>query len=75
MAARWRNLFKRLRAARLDNSTEAELPPARRESACSSSMTSRCSRWTSTATTDFNELTVARHRTNATVVTSQPDPR
>ena len=66
-------LFKRLKAARLDNSTEAE---HRRLAAVNLLIIDdfALQPLDETATTDFYELTVARHRTNATVVTSNRTP-
>ena len=71
--ARADHLFKRLKAARLDNSTEAE---HRRLAAVNLLIIDDFAlhRLDETATTDFYELTVARHRTNATVVTSNRTP-
>ena len=71
--ARAGHLFKRLKAARLDNSTEAE---HRRLAAVSLLIIDdfALTPLDETATTDFYELTVARHRRNATVVTSNRTP-
>ncbi|MGH3228138.1 MAG: ATP-binding protein [Streptosporangiaceae bacterium] len=66
-------LFKRLRAARLDNSTEAE---HRRLAAVDILILDdfALQALDETATTDFYELTVARHSTKATIVTSNRTP-
>ena len=71
--ARADQLFKRLKAARLDNSTEAE---HRRLAAVNVLIIDdlALTPLDETATTDFYELTVARHRHNATVVTSNRTP-
>jgi DNA replication protein DnaC len=71
--ARADHLFKRLKAARLDNSTEAE---HRRLAAVNMLIIDdlALTPLDETATTDFYELTVARHRHNATVVTSNRTP-
>ena len=71
--ARAGHLFKRLKAARLDNSTEAE---HRRLAAVNVLIIDdlALTALDETATTDFYELTVARHRTNATIVTSNRTP-
>ena len=71
--ARAGHLFKRLKAARLDNSTEAE---HRRLAAVNMLIIDdlALTPLDETATTDFYELTVARHRKNATVVTSNRTP-
>jgi DNA replication protein DnaC len=71
--ARADHLFKRLKAARLDNSTEAE---HRRLAAVNVLIIDdlALTPLDETATTDFYELTVARHRHNATVVTSNRTP-
>jgi DNA replication protein DnaC len=71
--ARADHLFKRLKAARLDNSTEAE---HRRLAAVNVLIIDdlALTALDETATTDFYELTVARHRTNATIVTSNRTP-
>ncbi|HEV3292974.1 MAG TPA: ATP-binding protein [Streptosporangiaceae bacterium] len=71
--ARAGHLFKRLKAARLDNSTEAE---HRRLAAVNLLIIDdfALQPLDETATTDFYELTVARHRHNATVVTSNRTP-
>jgi IstB-like ATP binding protein len=66
------HLFKRLKAARLDNSTEAE---HRRLAAVNLLIIDFALQpLDETATTDFYELTVARHRHNATIVTSNRTP-
>ena len=67
------HLFKRLKAARLDNSTEAE---HRRLAAVNLLIIDdfALQPLDETATTDFYELTVARHRHNATIVTSNRTP-
>ena len=66
-------LFKRLKAARLDNSTEAE---HRRLTAVNVLILDdfALTALDETATADFYELTVARHRKNATIVTSNRAP-
>lgn len=66
-------LFKRLRAARLDNSTEAE---HRRLAAVDILILDDFALQVldETATTDFYELTVARHGSKATIVTSNRAP-
>jgi DNA replication protein DnaC len=71
--ARAGQLFKRLKAARLDNSTEAE---HRRLTAVNVLILDdfALTALDETATTDFYELTVARHRKNATIVTSNRTP-
>jgi DNA replication protein DnaC len=71
--ARAGQLFKRLKAARLDNSTEAE---HRRLAAVNLLIIDdfALQPLDETATNDFYELTVARHRSNATVVTSNRTP-
>jgi len=71
--ARAGHLFKRLKAARLDNSTEAE---HRRLAAVNLLIIDdfALQPLDETATTDFYELTVARHRHNATIVTSNRTP-
>ncbi|HTQ94871.1 MAG TPA: AFG1/ZapE family ATPase [Streptosporangiaceae bacterium] len=71
--ARADQLFKRLKAARLDNSTEAE---HRRLTAVNVLILDdfALTALDETATTDFYELTVARHRKNATIVTSNRTP-
>ena len=71
--ARAGHLFKRLKAARLDNSTEAE---HRRLAAVNLLIIDdfALQPLDETATTDFYELTVARHRNNATIVTSNRTP-
>ena len=71
--ARADQLFKKLKAARLDNSTEAE---HRRLAAVSVLIIDdfALQPLDETATTDFYELTVARHRKNATIVTSNRTP-
>ena len=65
--------FKHLKAARLDNSTEAE---HRRLAAVNLLIIDdlALTPLDETATSDFYELTVARHRKNATVVTSNRTP-
>jgi DNA replication protein DnaC len=71
--ARAGQLFKRLKAARLDNSTEAE---HRRLAAVSVLIIDdfALTPLDETATADFYELTVARHGKNATIVTSNRTP-
>jgi DNA replication protein DnaC len=71
--ARADHLFKRLKAARPDNSTEAE---HRRLAAVNVLIIDdlALTALDETATSDFYELTVARHRTNATIVTSNRTP-
>jgi len=71
--ARADQLFKRLKAARLDNSTEAE---HRRLTAVNVLILDdfALTALDETATADFYELTVARHRKNATIVTSNRTP-
>jgi DNA replication protein DnaC len=71
--ARADQLFKRLKAARLDNTTEAE---HRRLTAVNVLILDdfALTALDETATTDFYELTVARHRKNATIVTSNRTP-
>jgi DNA replication protein DnaC len=66
-------LFKRLKAARLDNTTEAE---HRRLAAVNVLIIDdfALTPMDETATTDFYELTVARHGSNATIVTSNRTP-
>lgn len=71
--ARADQLFKKLRAARLDNTTEAE----HRRLATTDLLIIddfALQRLDETATTDFYELTVARHRKKATIVTSNRTP-
>ena len=67
------HLFKRLKAARLDNTTEAE---HRRLAAVNLLIIDdfALQPLDETATSDFYELTVARHRKNATIVTSNRTP-
>jgi DNA replication protein DnaC len=67
------HMFKRLKAARLDNTTEAE---HRRLTAVNVLILDEFALQPldETATTDFYELTVARHRKNATIVTSNRSP-
>jgi DNA replication protein DnaC len=67
------HLFKRLKAARLDNTTEAE---HRRLAAVNLLILDELALQPldETATTDFYELTVARHRKNPTIVTSNRTP-
>jgi DNA replication protein DnaC len=67
------HLFKRLKAARLDNTTEAE---HRRLAAVNLLIIDEFAlhRLDETATTDFYELTVARHRKNPTILTSNRTP-
>jgi DNA replication protein DnaC len=67
------HLFKRLKAARLDNTTEAE---HRRLAAVNLLIIDEhaLQPLDETATTDFYEITVARHRKNATIVTSNRAP-
>jgi DNA replication protein DnaC len=71
--ARADHLFKRLKAARLDNSTEAE---HRRLAAVNVLIIDdlALTPLDETATSDFYELTVSRHRKNATIVTSNRAP-
>jgi len=71
--ARADQLFKRLKAARLDNSTEAE---HRRLTAVNVLILDdfALTALDETATADFYELTVARHRKNPTIVTSNRTP-
>ena len=71
--ARADQLFKRLKAARLDNSTEAE---HRRLTAVNVLILDdfALTALDETATADFYELTVARHRKNPTIVTSNRAP-
>ena len=71
--ARAGHLFKRLKAARLDNSTEAE---HRRLAAVNLLIIDdfALQPLDETATTDFYELTVARHRTQRHRRHLQPDP-
>src|SRR5260370_5242943 len=66
-------LFKRLKAARPDNSTEAE---HRRLAAVNVLIIDdfALTPLDETATSDFYELTVSRHRKNATIVTSNRAP-
>jgi hypothetical protein len=72
--ARADHMFKRLKAARLDNSTEVE---HRRLAAVNVLIIDdfALTPLDETATADFYELTVARHRKNATIVTSNRTPR
>jgi DNA replication protein DnaC len=71
--ARADQMFKRLKAARLDNTTEAE---HRRLAAIQLLIIDdfALTRMDETATADFYELTVARHSKNATIVTSNRTP-
>jgi DNA replication protein DnaC len=71
--ARADQLFKKLKAARLDNSTEAE---HRRLAAASVLIIDdfALQPLDETATADFYELVVARHRKNPTIVTSNRTP-
>jgi DNA replication protein DnaC len=71
--ARAGHMFKRLKAARLDNSTEAE---HRRLTAVNVLIIDdfALQPLDETATADFYELIVARHRKNATIVTSNRTP-
>ena len=71
--ARADQLFKRLKAARLDNTTEAE---HRRLTAVSVLIIDdfALQPLDETATADFYELAVSRHRKNATIVTSNRAP-
>jgi len=77
VAALWRKPaampISRLKAARLDNTTEAE---HRRLAAVNLLIIDdlALTPLDETATTDFYELTVARHRHNATIVTSNRTP-
>jgi IstB-like ATP binding protein len=66
-------LFKKLKAARLDNSTDTE---HRRLDAVNVLIIDdfALQPLDETATADFNELIVARHRKNATIVTSNRTP-
>jgi len=71
--ARAAQLFKKLKAARLDNTTEAE---HRRLATVGVLIIDdfALQPLDDTATADFYELTVARHRKNATIVTSNRTP-
>ena len=71
--ARADKLFKRLTAARLDNTLEAEY---RRLAAVDLLILDdfALQPLDATATADFYELTVARHRKHATIITSNRDP-
>jgi DNA replication protein DnaC len=71
--ARAGQLFKKLKAARLDNSTEAE---HRRLAAVNVLIIDdfALQPLDEMATADFYELVVARHRKNATIVTSNRTP-
>jgi DNA replication protein DnaC len=71
--ARAGQLFKKLKAARLDNTTEAE---HRRLATVSILIIDdfALTHLDETATADFYELTVARHRKHATIVTSNRTP-
>ena len=71
--ARAAQLFKKLKAARLDNTTEAE---HRRLAAVSILIIDdfALTPLDETATADFYELAVARHRKHATIVTSNRTP-
>ena len=71
--ARAGHLFKKLKAARLDNTTEAE---HRRLAAVSVLIIDdfALTPLDEMATTDFYELVVARHRKHATIVTSNRTP-
>jgi DNA replication protein DnaC len=71
--ARADQLFKKLKAARLDNTTEAE---HRRLATVDLLIVDdfALQPLDETATTDFYELTVARHRKHATIVTSNRTP-
>ena len=71
--ARADQLFKKLKAARLDNTTEAE---HRRLAAVSVLIIDdfALQPLDETATADFYELVVARHRKNPTIVTSNRTP-
>jgi DNA replication protein DnaC len=71
--ARADQLFKKLKAARLDNTTEAE---HRRLAAASVLIIDdfALTPLNEMATADFYELTVARHRKQATIVTSNRTP-
>jgi DNA replication protein DnaC len=66
-------MFKRLKASRLDNSTEAEL---RRLAQVQLLIIDDCALqpMDATATADFYELVVARHQRSATIVTSNRGP-
>jgi DNA replication protein DnaC len=72
--ARAGQLFKRLKAARLDNTTDTEM---RRLSAVELLILDdfALQPLDATATADFYELTVSRHRKHATIVTSNREPR
>jgi DNA replication protein DnaC len=71
--ARADQLFKKLKAARLDNTTEAEHRRlATTDLLIIDDLALRP--LDETATTDFYELTVARHRKKATIVTSNRTP-
>ena len=65
--------FKRLKAARLDNTTDTEM---RRLAAVDLLILDdfALQPLDATATADFYELTVSRHRKHATIVTSNRDP-
>jgi DNA replication protein DnaC len=71
--ARAGQLFKRLKAARLDNSTDTEM---RRLAAVELLILDdfALQPLDPTATADFYELTVSRHRKHATIITSNRDP-
>jgi DNA replication protein DnaC len=71
--ARAGQLFKRLKATRLDNTTDTEM---RRLAAVDLLILDdfALQPLDATATADFYELTVARHRKHATIVTSNRDP-
>jgi len=71
--ARAGQLFKRLKAARLDNTTDTEM---RRLAAVELLILDdfALQPLDATATADFYELIVSRHRKHATVVTSNRDP-
>jgi DNA replication protein DnaC len=71
--ARAGQIFKRLKAARLDNTTEAE---HRRLAAVNLLIIDdfALTRLDETATTDFYELTIARQGKNATILTSNRTP-
>jgi DNA replication protein DnaC len=71
--ARAGQLFKRLKAARLDNTTDTEM---RRLAAVELLILDdfALQPLDATATADFYELTVSRHRKHATIVTSNRDP-
>jgi DNA replication protein DnaC len=72
-ASRADKLFTRLRAARLDNTLEAEMRKlARVDLLILDDFAFRC--LDATETNDFYELVIERHRKAATVVTSNREP-